>query len=443
MDDPKFKADQNTSNPPSPQESPGATAMFLNLVGAQAAEHEPPAEQQRSTSAVAPNTVSQKPARSESPPIPSSEADRPGKTSPGEFTQLFQRAEPISSKPPEVSPGESDVPPPQSVKQAAGDFTRIFVQVPRTGSASETPPMPPAVSERKKDAGTHDSSDPSKAVGFSPSIPEARNFSTPGPSDFVSGSGAFTKIFQRVKDEQSEAPTPGTPGEYTKIFQTPGSAERSSGFGEDQPFHLQSKSLDAEPRSTAKEFGLTKLMQALSEPGTKEWTPGDKLSGNSSEIFSSAQNQAEAGGLTSLSQRLSEPSRMASSPSRTVPPEPIQADAPEHAANLQLGEYTRIISGGLPRETDRSTELHLEKTRIEANPQPAFPAGLPPIAKVNAPHVPPVSTPPVAAVPQPPAIKVPVPPKGKLQEYLPILLILNAFLMLVVIFLVIFALRSH
>ena len=406
--------------------------MFLSLVGADAAEQEPPAEPLSSVPAVSSNPVSQMPARAESSPVPSPKSDKPTETAPGEFTQLFRE-------------GATSALPPDPVKQSGGDFTRIFVQIPRASSADETPPLPPAVSEMLKVRGLQGSSTPSKSVGSAQPNPEARNFSSPGASEFASGSGSFTQVFQTSTKEPvtkrcaPEAPPPDMGGENTKIFQTPGGSEGSSSFGNDQPFHFESKPLDAQSRSTGKEFGITKLMQALSEPEAKEWTPTATASENSPVSPPPAQNQAAAEGLTSLSQRLSDPSPMAPSPSATILDGPMASFAPKPAVALEPGEYTRIISGGMRREAAPSVDPRQEKTRIEAKPQSAFPAGVP----VSAPHVPATNAPPIPAAPQPAAIKMPASSKSKLQEYLPILLILNAFLMLVVIFLVIFAFRSH
>jgi hypothetical protein len=53
---------------------------------------------------------------------------------------------------------------------------------------------------------------------------------------------------------------------------------------------------------------------------------------------------------------------------------------------------------------------------------------------------------PAVAAPTPPVPPNPAPvavPQGKLQAYLPLLLILNAFVLAVLILLVIFALRRH
>jgi hypothetical protein len=55
---------------------------------------------------------------------------------------------------------------------------------------------------------------------------------------------------------------------------------------------------------------------------------------------------------------------------------------------------------------------------------------------------------PIAAAPQPPAPAPPPPtvappPQGKLQTYLPVLLVINAFMLAVLILLVLFALRHR
>ena len=108
------------------------------------------------------------------------------------------------------------------------------------------------------------------------------------------------------------------------------------------------------------------------------------------------------------------------------------------------GEFTRIISGAMLREAQgrigASERTDAQKAAAAVNAAPAKPAAAPP-QKQPVPHAqPPVAaaakTPPAAAAPQAPQDSAPA--QGKLQQYMPLLLIANFFLMLIVLALLAF-----
>jgi hypothetical protein len=122
-------------------------------------------------------------------------------------------------------------------------------------------------------------------------------------------------------------------------------------------------------------------------------------------------------------------------------PPPLPKPVPQEA-----GDYTRIISGSILRQAQPAPPQPASVSNAAAPgplsglpplPHPLMPAA-PPVAQVpQVPHVPHVPH-----VPTPPPLPV-VQPKGKLERYLPLLLILNAFLLAVLILLVAFSLRGR
>jgi hypothetical protein len=121
----------------------------------------------------------------------------------------------------------------------------------------------------------------------------------------------------------------------------------------------------------------------------------------------------ESGSVTNWMKKLSEDVEP-----QPVTPLPPAGVTPPPAAPSDPGEFTRIMSGDAGRA---------------AIGGPVAPA--PAVPKVQAPAI----EPPKLAAPKvaPPAVAA---PKSKLQEMLPILLVLNCFLLLVLIVLVVFVL---
>jgi hypothetical protein len=185
-----------------------------------------------------------------------------------------------------------------------------------------------------------------------------------------------------------------------KGFSSPGASDSASAEGSFTQLFRAAPPVAARPSSSppapAKESpGVTDLFRALSatdgpqavqnteRPAPPPTTPGDSF--------------------TVLIQRLTE----------NTPPPPVletRQIAPAAAAPSGLGEYTRVIS-----RDDIKTASVAPVQQVAAAPMVE----------------PPKAAPTPAAAP---------PAKNKLQELVPILLVLNAFLLVVVIVLVIFAL---
>ncbi len=121
----------------------------------------------------------------------------------------------------------------------------------------------------------------------------------------------------------------------------------------------------------------------------------------------------EVGSVTAWIQRLSEDIEPLSSGTQK-----FDAVTPAPVVSSGQGEYTRIISGD---------SMKASKT------VPAIPIPSPPIVQAPAVELPKVAAPKLA----PPAVAA---PQTKLQQMLPILLVLNGFLLVVLIVLVVFVL---
>jgi len=345
---------------PASQADPlSATGMFLDAFHWQS----DPSREQAPESIAQPSAA--KPAATEARPVAQ-----------GEFTQLFGGLNPGApqSQPPSAAPAPRASPVPQEpLKPAAGDITRIFVQ-------QAAPPVEPPVRAV-----------PSPAPPTPASPPRMKGYSSPGASDSASAEGSFTQLFR------TETPSPAPPPRIQPMAapsSPPPAVEKTEW-----------------PNSTPKSLGATDLFRALSaeEGSTVDRTP------RRPEPFSNSMPASPApGSVTMWIQKLSEEVE-ASSPAQVFEQPPLTATpAPDTLAGH--GEFTRIISGGLP-----------------APPASAVP-------KVQAPVVEPPKV--VAPKLAPPALAAPAVPakQTKLQEMLPILLVLNAFLLVVLILVVIFAL---
>ncbi len=124
----------------------------------------------------------------------------------------------------------------------------------------------------------------------------------------------------------------------------------------------------------------------------------------------------EVGSVTAWIQRLSEEIEPLSSGTQK-----FDAVTPAPVVSSGQGEYTRIISGDAMKASKAVPAV------------PAIPVPSPPSVQAPAVELPKVAAPKLA----PPAIAA---PQTKLQQMLPILLVLNGFLLVVLIVLVVFVL---
>jgi hypothetical protein len=300
-----------------------------------------------------------------------------------------------------ATPGTSESKPP-----APGEFTQLFgaikpvppapVQNPLASPPRpETPPQAPEEVTRifVRQAAVPLEQPPKASAGPAPVAPAQRmkGFSSPGASDSASDDGGFSQFFRRVP--APSAPVPPPPPKSmgaTDLFAAIPAAEAPNA----KPDSWQQ--MPPPPKS----MGATDLFDArpaAEAPKVKpdSWQPG-----------------SEAGSVTAWMRKLSEEGEP---PSST---QIFEAETPAPAAPPGQGEYTRIISGDA-----RKAAKEAEPVPVPAPPKMQAPAIEPP--KVAAPKL---ASPAVAA------------PPGKLQQMLPILLVLNGFLLVVLILLVIFVL---
>ena len=328
---------------------------------------------------------------------------------PGEFTQMFHKLEPPS--PPLPQTRATNNPP-----QEPGEFTRTFV------AAATSPGLRPAPAI------------PDPAPFAPPPTPKMRGFSAPGVSDSASPEGSFTQLF-RTPPSPPPAPSPLQP--FTPLPSAPPQAA--------EPAWPQS--LDPVPNGDRMApGGLTQLFRSLSEesePAPSRIGESPLVSHTASPAPPSAGNPAS---VTMLIQRLNEDLQQAAA--RTPPTPPAAAPAGLSGP----GEFTRIIAGGVTNPAPAAEPgVAAGNFAIPVPPTPVFPTA--PATAFAAPQIP-VAPAPAFAPPQVPALAVPPaqPPKvapsappqqSKLQQMLPMLLVLNAFLVVVLILLLVFALKSR
>ena len=337
----------------------------------------------------------------------------PAAGTPGTFTQLFNT---VSARPTEA-PQTSAIPPwsapfsspTQSFRSdtpaGPGDFTRVFQSAPAAGQAVSSPVVP----------------------------------STPAQS--ASGPGSFTEMF-------SAKPMESTPSE------NPLKSLKS----EPPPPNTFQFSSPARPQESMPpaQGGFTQLLQALNkEEPVKAAEPV-----MAPPPLQPVPAVPAAGGFTQLLQTLSaEPSPKQAGAPPVMPP--VQPAPAVPSVSGGPGEFTRIISGSQLRD------LQAQSAPVAAPvapPQAARP-GVPPMQFPQAPPFPAApsipqipaahsAAAPPAAMPhfQPPAFQfppAPAPPAppppvpSKLQQYLPLILILNIFVLLVIVLILIFVLRHR
>ncbi len=333
----------------------------------------------------------------DAPSVPSSAARSPlgeGKPVPGEFTQMFQKLEFASSPP--ASPAPEARPSPEISRQEPGEFTRMFV---RATASMPIRPMPV---------------DPASFAA--PAAPRLKGFSTPGVSDSASPEGSFTQLFQ------TPAPAPVAPVRPITPLSNGTEAAWSS-------------NLDSPPSKDAMESaGVTQLFRALSP---EHEAPANRFGEQSPQPGAASSSAPES--ITMLIQRLNQDLQSSAASS------PLPANGPEPAGVSEPGEFTRIMSGSsasVPAAQGSSAGRVAVPGPI-AVPLPAVP--LPPAPAFAAPAIPAIAVPKPQAppIPAPPVVPSPGPPQSKLQQMMPMLLVLNAFLLVVLIVLVVFLLKTR
>jgi hypothetical protein len=345
---------------------------------------------------------------------------------PGEFTQMFQglgqgpapaQTTPASSpsrprgplsQPPLDSPGIKAEIEPQA---EAGNFTQLFQSIsPQSPAEAKAPaspsfkepaaPTPPSESRSFTNLFQTAQPQPRSEPAFSPPPREPKqpqfnqDLATPGTGGSAPGQGGFTKMFESLSEDRVKDP--------------PFSVARQ-GISVPEPSPAPAAPLSPPMHAGPGEF--TRLMQSLSEPA------------------------APSAGAASIS-----------SPSPLFPPAPPSPAVPPPQQGP--GEFTRVLSNAALREAQgrvpAAAPPQSQPPAAAAYPQMAPLPQQPVFAPPQRPAMPPTPAfqAPTFAPPQPPA--APAPTQGsKFQEYLPILIVINIFVLLVVVLIVIFVLRHH
>ncbi len=424
------------SDKPGETDSLSATGMFLRAFGENPKADAAPSDPLFGTPAAKPAQAPAQPPASQS--------------GPGEFTQIFQNldAKPAAASAPPAEPQNrmgtatfrastpvpvEPAPAPPQTSSGAGEFTRVFVgggnqapaQTPRASEDFTRPVAPPRVSE--------DFAKPAPAA-------PARGFSSPGVSGSASGEGSFTQIF-------STPARPSPPPAEPPAAPPPRNVEWNN-----DPFFRSSSNPGPNAAPPESSPSVTSLLSSLGTPGGSP-VPGrptepvpyrPEPSSRPAPMFSQEAPSAEAGGVTRLIQRL------AQTPAEPQAPAPAAPVAPP--VNSGPGEFTRIISrmSGPPTAEPPAAAA----PPAAAPPPPAFamphaPAmpPLPAIPHAAPPTAPKFTPPPVPVLPpapKPPVFAAPAlaPPKSKLEAMVPILLVINTFLLLILLIVVIFLIKS-
>ncbi len=448
------KNDWTPEGQPTEEADPlSATGMFLSALGK---ESNPPQQQPEESlaqpvvrlEAKQPAWPAEQALAPSAPASPASPAS--GGSSPGEFTRLFQAAQAPSAVPektPAVQPTAPSVEPKQMPASAPGEFTRIFVK--SSGApAVDRPPAPPARAIPESSPVPHPAASPSRLKGFSS-----------GASDSASAEGGFAQILQPRPSAPAPAAAPRVQA-YTPPTPAAAMPAEEIKWPRQPEFSAGEAPVDPGAGSTS----VTGLFASLNSSGLRE----EQIRPQAVEpppTFSpappAAPSEAESGSVTRLIQRLSEGVR--ATPPVEAPPPPAASAAPvSQALDSGPGEFTRMINAG---QFKAPASAPVQPAAAPPPPEPAFsfPAAAPPMPMPPASNLAMPVAPRPAAAPAPPPIpapppaprielpKAPVPkpappaaaaPAGKFQEMVPILLVVNTFLLLVLIVLVIFALRA-
>jgi hypothetical protein len=422
------KSDPN-SGPETPEEteSLSATGMFLRAFQANAET----AKDKDKPESSAPGAG----------PAPNQQVhvgDRPLQQSaePSEFTRMFQGLEPRGNSvpqtfhdaPTQMFPATSQPVPPSEplppTDQEPGEFTRIFV------AAAAPPANPPAkkVEETPRPA--------APAVSQS----RAKGFSSPGGSDSASAEGSFTQIFKAQSPQSAPKPTPPAPPSAPI---SPSSSQAKS-WQNDPIFRPKDdpifRPVESESRSAQSSPSVTNLLSSLSPsgsapPGSKPQEPApyrpEPLPSYSAPSRPPKQN-TESAGVTKLMDRLAP-----QPPSHAAPPPPAAFAPPEDSGP---GEFTRIMSGVPPQATAHPLPPAQAAPAPANFAPPALPAA--PVFRAPAIHAPAPALPPVPKS-APPPVPAFAAPKGKFDGLVPILLVVNTFLLVVILLVLIFSIKSR
>lgn len=339
-----------------------------------------------------------------------------------------------------TQPTEEKNPSPSSSPRLASqpvDLTGIFRKV----KSDRTPDGSPRIENRVPPAASSGSSESEQ--GFTQmfqSLSAASRKTTPAVESSADGS-------EKVKQEKINAgPEEKLPPLEWKVGLLPGNED------------------SRQPRQGSQSLGqgeLTRLFQRLDQNETASAEAGTGARPNASQAT------PQLGGFTQLLRTLSAEAEVVETPMQSAIPVPV---VPPSASGP--GEFTRIISGSMLREAQGRTGTHQsvngnawqQQTPMATSgsapvPMANLTPGMSPVMPAASPVMP--MMPQMASQPSPPMASMPMTPpvpsapapslrvqpeattEGRLQRYMPLLLIGNFFLMFLVLILVVFVLLHH
>jgi hypothetical protein len=375
---------------------------------------------------------------------------------PGEFTQLFtglgspqtpaRSAVPPVEPPPQVATAVVKSPLQAQPEQSGGDVTRLFV--PGATPASNTPP--PKSPENTSRHATPPPPPPSS---------RSKGFSSPGVSDSASPDGSFTQFFST-----SPAGQPARPAAPVQSFAQPAPQPSTPPPADiawkDDPF-FNPPAKPSSPDTPAP--SITSMLSSLASPGTPpsgsrqpDPAPYRPEPAPSYAPAKPAPPASDPGGVTQLLRRLDDlpTSQAAAAPPAASAPPPSQGP----------GEFTRVISAfGRPLAGAPPAPPPARPAAPGASPfapPPFAPPAPPPMPAMKPPSFPAVAPPPPAPAPSPgpaafaapsipplpkpapPPLPALAPPKSKLEAMVPVLLVINTFLLVLLLVVVIFLIKA-
>ena len=414
-----------------------ATGMFLSSFGSTPRQEASDTDIAKSLAGT-PATPGPGATRTDWPPPSTHASPVPSGSGPGEFTQMFQAMEQRQS-PPSVSqqPPASPVAPP-ATSQGPGEFTRIFVSDSSTSTEQKSPE--PKISEQR-----------ARTVVEPPLIPtpvsnpsRMKGFSTPGVSDSASAEGSFTQFFKASPASSTSTPSPAQPVQsYKPPTPAPPSPLTEKPWQREPEFGSITKPADVPPSSPS----ATGLLSALSNPAMSPSAPRqsevtpyrpEPLPSYTPAPAPSEPSTMEAGSVTKLIQRLSQVPREAP-PAPVIPAAAAPAPSPVSTSFGEPGEFTRMISGDAVKAVPGTAPAAAVPVAMPHLAIPAVPVIAPPAMPAPKAAAPPKVELPKVAPPTVPAFAA---PKSKLEAMVPILLVVNTFLLVVLLVVVIFALKA-
>ena len=434
------EAPRPTPESPRPLQDSGGFTSLLRTLGSEdsggAASQAPATGRQPETFAFREDTQRPTPSVSFSaaaaPGFKETTAAKPG--APGSFTQLFSALGDEGASKPAATPSFSSAPtpnfnePPAAKANTPGTFTQLFSSIGSEGSSA------PAAT-------------PSFNAAPMPSFKET-------PAAKESAPGAFTQLFSSIGNEGSSAPAAEPPFAQSSRPASFTEALRSASRDSFSPPPTQT--LPPAPSGTpgGGGAGLTQLIRMLDEPvkpvenaggmqaGGPSGTPAPQTAAPSAPLDKTGASEysriIDASKMREIAMRGNQGAGGAAPPPAAPPPPPAPSYQMPGVPYPQMPAMGGMPPYGAPPMPPPQAPNPAMNFGGGGGAMPGY-GGMP---QMQAPAYPPPPPMPVVAAPAPPAAPAPAAPAaGKMQQFVPLLLILIIFLLLGVLVTVIFLLK--